>query len=78
MTRDARPQIEREGMPTEFHPLGLSNGLLTLRQVAGFLGVSEKTVRRLVAAGKLRCVRLGRVLRFQPADLFRFVEARKE
>ena len=53
-------------------------GLLTLRQVAEFLAVSDKTVRRLVAAGRLHCVRVGRVLRFQPADLFRYVEAWKE
>ena len=52
--------------------------LLTLAEVAGFLRVSPKTVRRLVASGRLRCVRLGRVLRFQLADLFRFVEARRE
>ncbi len=52
--------------------------LLTLRQVAGYLRVSEKTVRRLVTTRKLHCVRVGRVLRFQPADLFRYVEAWKE
>jgi excisionase family DNA binding protein len=78
VTRDARQQSERERTPTESYPPKLRTGLLTLRQVAGFLGVSEKTVRRLVTAGKLHYIRVGRVLRFQPADLFRFVEARKE
>ena len=52
--------------------------LLTLEEVAAYLSVSQKTVRRLVAGQRLRCIRLGRVLRFQQADLFRFVEARKE
>jgi excisionase family DNA binding protein len=52
--------------------------LLTLAQVADFLQVSQKTVRRLVARRRLPCVRFGRVLRFSPADLLRFVEARKE
>ena len=52
--------------------------LLTIEQVAHLLGVSSKTVRRLVAGRRLPCVRLGRVLRFQQADLLRFVEARKE
>ncbi len=56
----------------------LRDGLLTLRQAAGYLGVSDRTVRRLVSTGKLSCIRVGRVLRFQPADLFRFVEAWKE
>jgi excisionase family DNA binding protein len=52
--------------------------LLTIEQVAHIFGVSSKTVRRLVAGRRLPCVRLGRVLRFQQADLLRFVEARKE
>ena len=51
--------------------------LLTLPEVAVFLSVSPKTVRRLVGRG-LPCVRLGRVVRFRQADLLRFVEARKE
>ena len=59
-------------------PSRVREGLMTLRQAAEYLGVSEKTVRRLVAAGKLHCVHVGRVLRFEPADLFRFVEAWKE
>ena len=57
---------------------GLGEGLLTLRQVAQYLGVSLKTVRRLVSTSKLHCIRVGRVLRFQKADLFRYVEARRE
>ena len=52
--------------------------LLTVREVARALHVSEKTVRRLVGAGKLHCVRVGSVLRFLPADLFRYVEAGRE
>lgn len=51
--------------------------LLTLAEVASYLGVSPKTVRRFVGCG-LPCVRLGRVVRFRQADLLRFVEARKE
>lgn len=55
-----------------------SEQLLTLVQVADYLSVSARTVRRLVAARRIPCIRLGRVLRFRPADLLRFVEARKE
>lgn len=51
--------------------------LLTLREVAEYLKVSAKTVRRLVARRAIPCVRFGGVLRFHQADLFRFVEARK-
>ncbi len=52
--------------------------LLTLRELAEALQVSETTVRRLVARRRIPCIRLGRVLRFSPADLLRFTEALKE
>lgn len=56
----------------------LREPLLTVRDVARLLRVSDKTVRRLVAGRKLRSIRVGRVLRFLPADLFRYVEAGRE
>ena len=49
--------------------------LLTIEQVAAVLCVSPKTVRRLVARG-FPHTRFGRVLRFQPADVQRWLEAR--
>lgn len=52
--------------------------LWTLREVAEYLRVSEKTVRRRVAQGTLPCVRIGRGLRFQPSELLRWLDARKE
>jgi len=52
--------------------------LWTLQQVAQFLQVSTKTVRRLVARRRIPCFRLGRVLRFIPGDVARYVESRKE
>ena len=51
--------------------------LLTIDQVAEFLGVSPKTVRRLMRRG-LPSVRVGRLVRFEQRDLLRWVEARKE
>lgn len=51
--------------------------LLTIEQVAEFLGVSPKTVRRLMRRG-LPSVRFGRLVRFEQRDLLRWVEARKE
>ncbi len=52
--------------------------LLTLGEVASLLRVSGKTIQRLVAAKRMPCVRIGRRLRFLPADVFRFVAARKD
>jgi excisionase family DNA binding protein len=50
--------------------------LLTIDQVAKALGVSSKTVRRLIVRG-FPHVRFGRVLRFDPADVQRWLEARR-
>ena len=52
--------------------------LLTIRQVARHLAVSEHTVRRLVHTGQLPCVRVGVQIRFQARDLLRWISARKE
>ena len=49
--------------------------LMTLSEVAKALKVSEKTVRRLVGRG-FPHVRFGRVLRFDPADVHRWIVAR--
>jgi len=51
--------------------------LLTLPEVAEFLAVSERTVRRLVAERQLPCVRVGCQLRFDRSDLLRWTSARK-
>jgi excisionase family DNA binding protein len=50
--------------------------LLTIEQVAEILAVSPKTVRRLIARGFPR-IAFGRVLRFDPADVQRWVQARR-
>lgn len=52
--------------------------LLTLQQVADRLQVSMPTVRRLVGAGKLKAVRIGRNLRVRPEDLSKYIEEAKQ
>ena len=52
--------------------------LLTPREVADLLQVSEKTVGRLVAHRRLPCVRFGRSVRFLSGDVLRWLAARKE
>ena len=51
--------------------------LLTIPEVAEFLAVSEQTVRRMVRARQLPCLRIGIQLRFDRADLLRWTSARK-
>jgi excisionase family DNA binding protein len=52
--------------------------LLTLEELSLALRVNPRTIRRMVAARRIPCVRLGRRLRFVPGDVFRWLEARKE
>ena len=48
--------------------------MLTVAEIADRLRMEHKTVRALIKAGKLRAVRLGRVLRIREADFEDFLE----
>jgi excisionase family DNA binding protein len=51
---------------------------LSTAEAAQYLGVSVNTIRNYVGAGKLKVRRMGpRLLKFDMADLDRFVEGRK-
>jgi|EndMetStandDraft_2_1072991.scaffolds.fasta_scaffold782078_2 excisionase family DNA binding protein len=50
--------------------------LLHVKEVAVLVRVSNKTVRRWIAANELAVVRLGRNVRISEAELARFVAAR--
>jgi excisionase family DNA binding protein len=54
--------------------------LIGIAEVARLLAVSKITIRRLVSAGALRCVRLraGGPLRFDVADIQKFIAAHKQ
>jgi excisionase family DNA binding protein len=49
--------------------------LLTTREVAERLAVSPATVHKLCARGQLRSVRVGAVVRIDPASLEAFITA---
>ena len=51
--------------------------LLSVRDVAARLAVSELTVRRLIEAGSLPAVRVGRQLRIDPDELEAFLREGK-
>jgi len=60
-----------------------SRELLTVREVAEWLRVHEKTVYAWVEKGqrekgKLPCIRLGKQLRFRASDVSRWLQAPKE
>ncbi len=48
--------------------------LWTVGEVARFLSMSPQWVYKHAELGKLPCVRLGAALRFQPAEIRRYVE----
>lgn len=48
--------------------------LLTVEEVASQLGVNIRHVRRLVQARRLPHIKWGRLLRFDQADITRFVD----
>jgi excisionase family DNA binding protein len=47
--------------------------LLTVKDAAGRLACSEAAIRKWIAQGRLRAVRVGRLVRVRPADLERMV-----
>ena len=50
-----------------------AGALLTTGDVAERLALSQVTVKRLLAAGSLRCVRIGRSVRFTPEAVSAFI-----
>lgn len=51
--------------------------LLTYKEAGEYLGVTDRTIFTLVAAGELPAVRFGRSVRIDPADLRRFIQRGK-
>lgn len=51
--------------------------LLTYRETAIRLGVTERTIFSMVDRGELPAVRFGRSVRVDPADLRRFIDKAK-
>lgn len=70
----ARFALSPERAPSSpFYPTAPER-LLTVSEAAGLLAVSEKTIRRWIAAGRLPAVRLGRLVRVSSKSLIEFVQ----
>lgn len=52
--------------------------LLTVKEAAEILSLSERTIQRYLKSGELACVRLGRLVRIEVKDLEEFVEKKKQ
>jgi excisionase family DNA binding protein len=47
---------------------------LTVKEAAELIGVSECTLRRMTAMGKIKAVKIGRSVRYRPAEVARVAE----
>jgi excisionase family DNA binding protein len=65
-------------LPPNAPELASAYGLWTVREVAQFLKVHEKTLLRWVRSGRFPCIHVGTRLRFDSSDVFRWISARKE
>jgi excisionase family DNA binding protein len=51
--------------------------LWTCREAAAALNVSERTLWKLTNEGDIPCVRIGRAVRYDPADIRAWIDAQK-
>lgn len=52
--------------------------LLTSKQAATMLSISERTLYALAKSGEITAVRIGRAVRYDPQDLRAWIERAKE
>lgn len=53
-----------------------NNDILTVREVAVYLKVSERTVRTMIGRGELNAVKIGKTYRIRREDLEELVSSR--
>jgi len=66
MPVDARPEIGASDAPVE--------ALLNIDEAARIVGRAHWTLRRDIRCGKLGCVRIGRQIMIEPAEIRRLIE----
>jgi excisionase family DNA binding protein len=68
---------DQSGIASQF-PAGIPNDvrLLNTQEVAALMGVSIKTIRRMLDAGKLpQIVRIGRLIRWRENDIVAMIRS---
>jgi predicted DNA-binding transcriptional regulator AlpA len=63
--------------PASDSPGSMLEPLLDAKRSAEVLGISSRMLWSLTNAGAIPCVRLGRAVRYDPADLRKFIAASK-
>jgi len=74
------PDLREFFMPTinSFAPAPISKLLLTAKEAARALAISERTLWSLTRNGDIPSVRFGRAVRYDPRDLDRWIERQKQ
>ena len=74
-----QPTDGAQGLPPPVSPhkgrTDPKDPLLSVEEVATYLAVSPKTVRRLIAVGAIAVFRVGRSIRVPPKELQRFLDS---
>ena len=65
-----------EPLATPQAPADATDDLLTRAEVARYLRVSDRTVSRLIRAGKLPAARIGRAVRIRQSDLLDMLDGK--
>jgi excisionase family DNA binding protein len=67
------PQLARQILAECVAACPTTTELLTVRQAAESYGIGERTLYRLVERGEVMHTRVGKSIRFRPADLARYL-----
>ena len=67
--------VPPNGGPKSVKPISNRAGLLRVDDAATCLNVSAKTIRRMIGAGALKAVRIGRLVRIPPSEVERIAGA---
>lgn len=66
-----------DALPPQVSPHGREPLLLKANEAAALLNISPRTLWQYTNSGELRSVRIGRSVRYAPADLEAFITSRK-
>jgi len=68
--------VGADGSPDDGRPnFRLQKSLLDINGLAARSGVSTRFVRRLVAQRRVPCLKIGRLVRFDPVEVERWIDA---
>ena len=64
-------------MASEFSSEGRRKRLLTSKEAARYLGISERHLWAITASGDLPCIKVGRSVRYAIDDLNGYIDSRR-